>query len=333
MFVLQSVSTMTSEFVPSRRQFLRCVTLAGFYSRLGAATKPLRGAFPIMATPYTEGKAVDYGDLAREVDFMDRCGVQGMVWPQMASEYTRLTRDERMHGMEILAKAAKGKRPALVLGVQAPNTEGALAYLRHADELAPDAVIAMPPTEAKSADDFREYYRALGRATKRPFFIQTTGGASSVVPEVKLLVDLCEEFPNFGYIKEEYTPVIERMTELAAHRPAVKGVFSGNAGVGMLYEMRLGFDGTMPGAPYADLYAQIWDSYQAGEHGKARDLFSKLLLMTNVDERIPGTRQYVMKKRGVFKTTVSRQHDVKLSSAAIQEIEFNFEALKPYLRA
>jgi len=286
-----------------------------------------------MATPYTDGNAVDYEDLAREVDFMDRCGVQGMVWPQMASEFSQLSRAERMQGMEVLAKAAKGKGPALVLGVQASNTEGALAYLRHAEELDPDAVIAMPPTEAHSINDFREYYRALGHATKRPFFIQTTGGANGIEPDVKFLVDLCEDFPNFGYIKEEYKPVIERMTELAAHRPAVKAVFSGNAGVGMLYEMRLGFDGTMPGAPYADLYAQIWDSYQNGEHERARELFSKLLLMTNVDERIPGTRPYIMKKRGVFKTSVSRQHDVKLSPAAIQEIDFNFAALKPYFRA
>lgn len=324
---------MRGEFLPSRRQFLRCVMAAGLSTRLGAAIKRLRGAFPIMATPYTDGNAVDYEDLAREVDFMDRCGVQGMVWPQMASEFSQLSRAERMQGMEVLAKAAKGKGPALVLGVQASNTEGALAYLRHAEELDPDAVIAMPPTEAHSINDFREYYRALGHATKRPFFIQTTGGANGIEPDVKFLVDLCEDFPNFGYIKEEYKPVIERMTELAAHRPAVKAVFSGNAGVGMLYEMRLGFDGTMPGAPYADLYAQIWDSYQNGEHERARELFSKLLLMTNVDERIPGTRPYIMKKRGVFKTSVSRQHDVKLSPAAIQEIDFNFAALKPYFRA
>lgn len=317
---------------PSRRQFLRCLAAAGLYSRLGAAAKQLRGVFIIMATPYTETKDVDYEDLAREVDFMHRCGVQGMVWPQMASEYTHLTHEERLRGMEVLAKAAKGKRPALVLGVQAPNTEAALDYERHAEELAPDALIAMPPTEAKSLDDFREYYRALGRATKRPFFIQTTGGAAGIVPEVKFLIELCQEFPHFGYIKEEYKPVTERMTELAAHRPTVKGVFSGNAGVGLLYEMRLGFDGTMPGAPYADLYAQVWDSYQGGEHEKARDLFSRLLLMINVDERIPGTRPYMMKKRGVFKTAVSRQHEVKLSPTAIEEIEFNFAALKPYLK-
>jgi dihydrodipicolinate synthase/N-acetylneuraminate lyase len=325
---------MFSQLTPSRRQFLGTVSAASLYLRHGmAAPKPLRGAFPIMATPYTETKAVDYEDLAREVEFMHRCGVQGMVWPQMASEYTRLSREERLHGMQVLADAAKGKSPALVLGVQGPNTEAALDYARHAEELAPDALIAMPPTEAKSVDDFLEYYRALGHATKRPTFIQTTGGAKGVVPEVKMLAELAEEFPQFGYVKEEYSPVLARMLELAAHRPVIKGVFSGNAGVGMLYEMRLGFDGTMPGAPYADLYAQIWNAYQAGDKHKALDLFSKLLLMTNVDQQIPGTRQYIMKKRGVFKTTVSRERDVNLSPAAIQEIEFNFEALKPYLKA
>lgn len=276
---------------------------------------------------------MDYEDLAAEVNFMDRCGAHGMVWPQMASEYTHLTRDERLRGMEVLAKSARGKRPVLVLGVQGPNTEAALEYAHRAEELGPDALIAIPPTEAKSIDDFREYYRALGRVTKRPFFIQTTGGAKGIVPDVKLLVELAREFPNFGYIKEEYSPVIQRMTELAEHRPDIKGVFSGNAGVGLLYEMRLGFDGTMPGAPYADLYAQIWDLYHQGEERRARDLFAMLLLMINLDERIPGTRQYMMKRRGVFKTIVSRAREVKLSPAAIREIEFNFEALRPYLKA
>ena len=320
--------------MPTRRQFLGSVAAGSLCARFSfAAPKPLRGIFIILATPYTENKALDYEDLAAEVDFMERCGVHGMVWPQMASEYTRLTREERFRGMEVLARAAKGKRPALVLGVQGPNVDAALDYARLAEELGPDALIAIPPTEAHSLDDFHEYYRALGRVAKRPFFVQTTGGAKGVVPEVSLLLELAKEFPNFGYVKEENVPVVQRMSELAAHRPAIKGVFSGNAGIDLLYEMRLGFDGTMPGAPYADLYAQVWDLYHSGEQQKARDLFGKLLLMINLDEQIPGARQYMMKRRGVFKTSVSRQRDVKLSPEAIQEIEFNFETLRPYLKA
>jgi dihydrodipicolinate synthase/N-acetylneuraminate lyase len=198
-------SQAIAQLTPTRRRFLGCLAAAGLSPRFGfAAAKPLRGIFIILATPYTEDKAVDYEDLAAEVDFMDRCGAHGMVWPQMASEYTKLTREERHRGMDVLAQSAKGKRLALALGVQGPNTEAALDYARHAEELAPDALIAMPPAEAKSLDDFREYYRALARATKRPFFIQTTGGARGVIPEVSLLVELAKEFPHFGYVKEEY---------------------------------------------------------------------------------------------------------------------------------
>ena len=313
----------------TRRRFLcACGGAAVLSLRAPAAAgKPMRGIFIIMATPYTSDKAIDYEDLANEVNFMDRAGVQGMVWPQLASEYGKLTRPERLEGMRVLAKAAKGKRPALVLGVQAADTGQALEYARAAEALEPDAMIAMPPTKAETVDDFRAYYRALAGVTKRPFFIQTTGGARKVVPEVSLLVELAEEFPNFGYIKEEFQPVGQRMRELARHKPAIKAVFSGNAGKALMYEMRQGFDGTMPGAPYADVYARIWNLYQSGRQAEARDLFARLLLLINLDSEIPGVRQYAMKKRGVFKTAVSRQVDTSLSKEAQAEIEFNLAAI------
>ncbi|MGH9663400.1 MAG: hypothetical protein ACRD9L_03125, partial [Bryobacteraceae bacterium] len=93
-----------------------------------------------------------------------------------------------------------------------------------------------------------------------------------------------------------------------------------------------GFDGTMPGAPFADVYARIWSLYHSGKRDEARDVFSKLLLVVNLDQQIPGTRQYVMKKRGVFKTTRSRQIEVKLTPEAVAEIEFNVAAVRPYFK-
>ena len=317
----------------TRRQFLcqaaGAVVAAAWPAEAG---KPLRGIFIIMATPFTEAGAVDFEDLENEVRWLDRCGVQGMVWPQLASEYMTLTKEERLRGMEVIARAAKGKKPALVLGVQGANTAAALEYVRQAERLAPDALIAIPPTEAKTLDDFREYYRAIAKASQRPLFMQTTGGARGIEPTVPFMLELARELPNFRYVKEEYAPVIERMTELARHRDLVHGVFSGGAGRGMMYEMSLGFDGTMPGAPYSDVYAVIWGHYQSGQREKAREVFSRLLLMLNTEQQIPATRRYVMKKRGVFKTMVSRRDRSELTPAAMREIEFQLEGLKPYLK-
>ena len=70
-----------------------------------------------------------------------------------------------------------------------------------------------------------------------------------------------------------------------------------------MYEMRLGCDGTCPGAALSDVYVRIWDLYQSGQKTQALDLFGKLMLLVNTDGQIPGTFQYLMKRRGVFKTS------------------------------
>ncbi len=320
----------------TRRSFLATASAAAaasHASQSGVPAKPLRGIFIIMATPYTDSGQVDWEDLEREVDFLDRCGVHGMVWPQMASEYDKLTKEERLRGMEVLAKACRGRKAALVLGVQGPNTAEALEYTRVAERLAPDALIAIPPTEARSIEDFRDYYRAIARASTRPVFIQTTGGPKGVEPAVKVLVELAREEPRLGYIKEEHEPVIARMRELARHRPVIRSIFSGSGGRGLTYELRLGMDGTMPGAPYADLYVAVWDAWHAGRREQAREIFSKLLLMLNCEQQVAGTRLYVMRKRGVFKTWRSRRRDFDPAPEAIAEIDYHWAGVAPYLRA
>jgi 4-hydroxy-tetrahydrodipicolinate synthase len=149
---------------------------------------------------------------------------------------------------------------------------------------------------------------------------------------VEFIISLAREFPHLGYVKEELDPVIDRMQRLAAARPVIRCIFSGRAGRALLYEMRLGMDGTLPGAAYADVYAEIWRRYQSGRQAEARDLFARLLLMINVAEQVPSAVLYILRKRGVFKTMQSRQKSVDLSRPQIDEIEFCYAALRPYLR-
>lgn len=298
-----------------------------------AAREPMRGIFIIMTTPYTEAKALDYEDLAKEVEFLHRCGAHGMVWPQLGSEVWQLTKEERLQGMEVLAKAAKGKKPALVLGVQGNDKASAIEYTRAAEALNPDALIAIPPRQGKTLDEVREYYRAIATLTKRPIIVQTTGGARDINIDAKFIGELAQEFPHCGYVKEEAQPVIPRMRELFARRPAIKRVYGGADASSLMYEMSAGSDGNMPNAAFADIYAQIWDSFQAGQRKKAYDLYSKTLLLTNLRRHIPATPLYIMKKRGVFKTIVSRQQNSQPTPDDIREIEANFELMKPHLRA
>lgn len=312
-----------------------------------------RGPFPILSTPYTESGAVDFEILARQARFADWCGSPGMIWPQSNDSVDLLTRDEKFEGMEVLAKTTQKLRTtALCLGVQGTDTDDMLAYARHAKKLPSTAIISRPPDTGKTQEDLREYWRALASVIKdRPVMIQTTARGDAATPSVELLIDLAKEFPNFGYVKEELNPIIPRMQELLAS-PSIRRVFSARGGYGWLYQSRLGTEGLVTERlAYADVLAEIWRLMESGsDPARLRDVFSKFLFMLNLGETHPGNlRGYslqLLKMRGVFRTTLSREYgpkmvtpdkpiitDLKLSDQEIAEIEWRFDGLRPYLKS
>ncbi|NLS96873.1 MAG: dihydrodipicolinate synthase family protein [Planctomycetaceae bacterium] len=326
---------------------------ASLLAETGAAADPrIQGPFLILSTPFTASGAVDYDALARQACYMDWCGCPGMIWPQSGDSVDLLTMDEKLQGMEVLAETARNLRTtALCLGVQGKDTDEMLVYARHAEKLAPPAFISRPPDSGKTQDDMREYWRALASVTKRPVFHQTTGGTAykGPVPSPQLLIELAKEFPNYGYVKEEAGSVIARMRELVAAKPPIRRVFGARGGYGWLYELRLGAEGLITErAIYADVLTRIWELHKSGSDPAAlRDAYSKFLLMINLSRTHPGDLRgyqlYLWKKRGVFETTVSRQYgprgtipespifsELQLTEDEIAEIDYRFEALKPY---
>jgi dihydrodipicolinate synthase/N-acetylneuraminate lyase len=319
-----------------------------------AADPRIRGPFPILSTPFTESGAVDYDVLANQARFVDWGGCPGMIWPQSGDSVDLLTADEKLRGMEVLAETSRGLRAALCLGVQGRDTAEMLLFAKHAEKLAPSAIISRPPDSGRTEDDMRQYWRALAAVARRPVIIQTTGGVAykGPVPSVALLIELAKEFPHFGYVKEEAAPIIARTRALVAARPPIRRVFSARGGFGWLYESHLGTEGLITErAVYADVLTRIWELQQSGKNpALLRDAYAKFLLMANLGDHLPGGglrgfQLYLWKRRGVFKTMVSRHYgpkqtipakpvfsELQLNKEEIAEIEFRFEALRPHLK-
>src|SRR5260370_29413121 len=159
----------------NRRDFRRAPAVSPAAAKLGASPKTMRGVFPIMQTPYADSGRVDNEVLSKEVKFLDKIGVHGVVWPQLASEWTTIEPDERLAGAEAVMAAAKGGRCAVVLGVQGPDAEAARRYARQAEKLGPDAIIALPPRDAGNLDHVAGDYRAIAKECGLPLFVQTAG--------------------------------------------------------------------------------------------------------------------------------------------------------------
>ncbi len=317
-----------------------------------SADPRVQGPFLILSTPFTASGEVDFDALAREARFVNWCGCPGMIWPQSGDSVDLLTTEEKLRGMEVLAQEAGRFRSALCLGVQGKDTAEMLVFAEHAEKLAPAAFISRPPDSGTTEDDLRQYWRALASVTRRPVILQTTGGVAykGPSPSVALLTELAQDFSNFGYVKEEAGAVISRMRALLAARPPIRRVFGARGGLGWLYELHLGAEGLITErAVYADVLTRIWELHQAGTDPAAvRDAYGRFLLMTNLSVTHPGgslrgIQLYLWKKRGVFRNLVSRHYgpgssipaspiysELKLSEEEIAEVEYRFEALKPY---
>ena len=260
--------------------------------------KPLRGIFPIAQTPFTSSGKLDIESLRSQVTFLDRGGVHGIVWPQLASEWSTLTEAERLEGGAALLDAGKKLRPAVVIGVQATDMAASVRIARHAAQNGADALIALPPAGVTEPQKLLDYYRDVGRATDLPLFAQAVGAVS-----VELLLEMYRAIPTLRYVKDEAGEPLMRIGALREKTGDQLKIFSGAHGKTLIDEMARGSSGSMPAVSFADLYAVVWDHWQAGRRREAMEAFGRaLLFVTEVQVYGIESLKYILYLRGVFKT-------------------------------
>ena len=286
------------------------------------ASADVRGAYPILTTPYLADGSVDYDSLVKEAEWTDAAGVQGIIWPQSDDSIDLLTTEEKQRGMSALAKASKGFRARLCFGVEGRGTDEMLELARHGETLAAECdtrivFISRPADDCRTQDDLERYYEALAAVAKRPVIIQTYNGDKCPAPSVELLVRLAECHPAiYGWIKEEVRDGFEanrRMKAELAAKPPLKTIFSAWGGWQWLYQSRrLGSEGVISErAALAPMLAEIWRLMETKDESGALDAaYAKYLLAINLMQTVPGDlRGYQLvffKEKGIFNTTVSR---------------------------
>ncbi len=318
----------------SRRSFLQFV--AGGSLCLAApptkgTAKQLRGVFPIAQTPFTDSDKLDIHSLTEQLRFIDRGGVHGFVWPQLASEWPTLSESERMEGAEALGTAAKKLRPALVLGVQAPTTDAAVRYAVHAKKVGAAAIISLAPVGEKDPKAVVAYYKRVGEATDLPLFAQAVGTMS-----VATLIEMYKIIPTLRYVKDEAGQPLFRIRELREQSADQLKIFTGDHGRTLIDEMNRGIAGTMPAASFADLYASVWDSWQQGKRKEAMEMFGRVsMLISEISVYGIESLKYILQLRGVFQNYQTREkaNNARLDEKGRETIRQMLDEVKPWLKA
>lgn len=321
----------------SRRDFLAAAiatgTIAASPARAAAPAR-LQGIFPILQTPFKESGALDTEALAREVAFANHIGVQGMTWPQLASEYQTLTPEERHSGAETIIAANKAagspNRPTVVIGCQAETAEEAARYASHADQAGADALIAIPLESGKDPARQMDYYAAIGGASAKPLFAQALGNMS-----VDFILEMSRKLPTLQYVKDEAGSTLPRLTEYRRHTQKLQGVFTGKHGPTFIDEMARGAIGNMPATAFAELYVATWKAWYGGKEDEAQDAFSHTLpLLIAAQTYGVAGQKYMLQLRGVFPNSKTRREPgtVLFDDEAKSAVKRALTHAKPWLK-
>lgn len=294
-------------------------------------SKPWKGIFVIVVTPFTESYELDEDSLRKEVRFCIEAGAAGLVGPANASEFPLLSDEERRRWLEIVVGEAAGQIP-VVAATTSGHALPAVELSRFAERIGAEGIMAMPPHIAHfDAQGCFDYYARLSGAVNIPICIQNYIGPLGTPMSPQLLTRMCRELEHVEYIKEETLPEPRQLgITVGVAGDACKGVFGGQGGIYLIDEFRRGAVGNMPACQATDVQVAMWNRLEAGDEEGARALFNQILPLINY-ERLYGVAVYkeVLYRRGIFKTRVSRYPGADLDDHDRREIDAIWRGVEP----
>lgn len=273
--------------------------------------KLLEGVIPIIPTPFTENEEIDEAALRRLVDFACACGIEAACLPAYASEFYKLTDDEKLQVVKIAVNQAKG-RIKIVAQSNHPSLRSAIRLAQANVANGADVIsLAVPRIFSLPEDALMEYLSGfLSAIPHTPVLIQdfNPGGSSISAPFIK---KLNEAHPNFKYLKLEEPLCAPKFENIIHVTEGKVGLFEGWGGLYMLELVPIGIAGVMPGLAVADILQKVFLLRRANETDKAFSLFEKVMpqiffSLQNM-ELFHYAEKELLKARGVLSNSIARK--------------------------
>src|ERR1700761_8930976 len=237
----------------------------------------LFGVVPIVPTPFTEDEEIDEDALRRLIDFAIAGGIKAVCLPAYASEFYKLSDDEKLRVVKIAVEHAAG-RIKIVAQSNSPSLKIAIRLAQANVKAGADVIsLAVPRIFGLPEDSIREYLSGfLSSIPTTPVLIQdfNPGGSSISVGFIKALM---EKHSNFKYLKLEEPLCAPKFEEIIKATGGKVGLFEGWGGLYMLELTPLGIAGVMPGLAVADILQKVFVLRREGKDDQAFDLFEKVM--------------------------------------------------------
>lgn len=296
-------------------------------------SKKLYGTVPIIPTPFNEDETIDESALRNLIEFAIASGLQAVCLPAYASEFYKLTDEDKLLVVRIAVNQAAGR-----LQIVAQSNHPSLKVAKELAQANVDAganvisvavprIFNLPEVSIKAY--LSEFFNAIPNT---PVLIQdfNPGGASI---SVELINELRLQHDNFKYLKLEEPLCAPKFEAIIKTTEGTVGVFEGWGGLYMLELVPVGICGVMPGLAVADILQKIFTLRKEGDNARAFELFEMVMpqiffSLQNMELFHYAEKELLM-ARGVLKNSNSRKAAYIPDASSIAYIkELNSRILK-----
>ncbi len=264
--------------------------------------KAISGVFPVLPTPFDANLQPDREALKTLVRYLLRCGVDGMTYPGVASEFAQLTQDERLELTQLVLTEVAGRVP-VVAGVSSDDMAITLALARSAGAAGAAALMVAAPSGLKTTAEQVLYFAQVAAAAPgAAIMLQNVPPPVGAGLDPEVVVQLLQSVPSIRYVKEEALPSGQRLSLVRKLAPAtLLGVFGGAGGRYITDELRRGACGTMPAIELAEVHAALFAAHRNGNAALVRNIFTRMLPILNIQAVFRWSlTKYVLLYRGLI---------------------------------
>jgi dihydrodipicolinate synthase/N-acetylneuraminate lyase len=292
----------------------------------------LGGVSPVLEVPFHDDESVDLDGFSEVVAHVLRIGVTSVMFPGFASEFHKLTDDERaaLRG-RLLQQTRCRDDIAAIVAVQDHATVVAVRSAGQAVAEGADAINLLPPyLLGPSPRAVQRHVRAVLAAVEpTPVVLQYAPALTGTSLDAETIASIAAGHPNLVAVKVESIPPGPLIQALAAGTPSLPS-FVGYAGLQLPDALRRGAAGVQPGCSFTELYVCLWHLWHRGERRAALRLHTRMLpylsyWMQSV-EMLVSAEKLVSQRRGLIRSAICRapayvldREDVGLVDAFLDE--------------
>jgi len=237
------------------------------------------GVSPVLEVPFHADGSLDENGFATVVERVLDTGVRSVMFPGFASEFHKLSDDERTRLVRVLLSLTRSRADVCaIVSIPDHGTISAVARAREAVEAGADAINLLPPHFLGPSRDAVATHLAtvLDAVAPLPVILQYAPAQTGTALDADGIRALAAAHPNLRMVKVESQPphrLVEALGRGANPLPAMVGY----AGVQLPAALDAGAVGVQPGCSFVEIYQEIWRLHTCGDPAAARALHARLL--------------------------------------------------------